>query len=212
MNTPHIFVMVAIAIGGVAWVFIYPLLSGERNAERRMASVTRKEPMQQQRAPRAGRKSRREQVEGSLKQLEARQKASKRVPLSLRLAQAGLSWTPRRFMVISISLGFVVFVVLMLTGIGLLPSQRRSRHAIGRACGGIYADHRRAVLFARSPAGLRQSCATGRPGRCEGGLSRLAAGGIRRYHDAGAGAGEPRHAHVGSGKESCRFRRSSPCR
>ena len=57
-----------------------------------------------------------------LKQLEARQKASKRVPLSLRLAQAGLSWTPRRFMVISVSLGFVVFVVLMLTGVGLLPS------------------------------------------------------------------------------------------
>ena len=93
MNTSLIFVMVAIAIGGVAWVFIYPLLSGERNAERRMASVTRKEPMQQ-RTPRAGEKSRREQVEGSLKQLEARQKASKRVPLSLRLSQAGLSWTP----------------------------------------------------------------------------------------------------------------------
>ena len=120
MNTPLIFVMVAIAIGGVAWVFIYPLLSGERNAERRMASVTRKEPMQQ-RAPRAGQKSRREQVEGSLKQLEARQKASKRVPLSLRLAQAGLSWTPRRFMVICGTLGFGVFVVLMLTGVGLLP-------------------------------------------------------------------------------------------
>ena len=76
MNTSLIFVMVAIAIGGVAWVFIYPLLSGERNAERRMASVTRKEPMQQ-RTPRAGQKSRREQVEGSLKQLKARQKASK---------------------------------------------------------------------------------------------------------------------------------------
>jgi Flp pilus assembly protein TadB len=74
MNTSLIFVMVAIAIGGVAWVFIYPLLSGERNAERRMASVTRKEPMQQ-RTPRAGQKSRREQVEGSPKQLKARQKA-----------------------------------------------------------------------------------------------------------------------------------------
>jgi tight adherence protein B len=43
MNTSLIFVMVAIAIGGVAWVFIYPLLSGERNTERRMASVARKE-------------------------------------------------------------------------------------------------------------------------------------------------------------------------
>ena len=121
MNASLIFVMVAIAIGGVAWVFIYPLLSGERNTERRMASVARKEPMQQ-RTPRSGQKSRREQVEGTLKQLEARQKASRRVPLSMRLSQAGLSWTPRRFMVISVSLGFVVFVVLMLTGVGLLPS------------------------------------------------------------------------------------------
>ena len=76
MNASLIFVMVAIAIGGVAWVFIYPLLSGERNTERRMASVARKEPMQQ-RTPRSGQKSRREQVEGTLKQLEARQKASK---------------------------------------------------------------------------------------------------------------------------------------
>ena len=121
MNASLIFVMVAIAIGGAAWVFIYPLLSGERNTERRMASVAREEPMQQ-RTPRSGQKSRREQVEGTLKQLEARQKASKRVPLSMRLSQAGLGWTPRRFMVISVSLGFVVFVVLMLTGVGLLPS------------------------------------------------------------------------------------------
>ena len=33
--------MVAIAIGGVAWVFLYPLLSGERQAEQRRASVAR---------------------------------------------------------------------------------------------------------------------------------------------------------------------------
>ena len=120
MNASLMFVMVAIAIGGVAWVFIYPLLSGERPTERRMASVAHKEPMQ--RTPRSGQKSRREHVEGTLKQLEARQKASKRVPLTMRLSQAGLSWTPRRFMVISVSLGFGVFVVLMLTGVGLLPT------------------------------------------------------------------------------------------
>src|ERR1700760_4927005 len=121
MNSSLIFVMVAIAIGGVAWVFLYPLLSGERNTERRMASVARREPMPQ-RSSRSGQKSRREQVEDTLKQLDARQKTSKRVPLSLRLAQAGLSWTPRRFIVICSSLGFGVFVVLMLVGTGLLPA------------------------------------------------------------------------------------------
>jgi tight adherence protein B len=85
-----------------------------------MASVARKEPMQ--RTLRSGQKSRREQVEGTLKQLEARQKASKRVPLSMRLSQAGLSWTPRRFLMICGSLGFGVFVVLILTSVGLLPA------------------------------------------------------------------------------------------
>jgi tight adherence protein B len=118
MNATLIFIMVAVAIGGVAWVFIFPLLSGERNAERRMANVARKEPAQQ-RSARSNQKSRREQVEGTLKQLEARKKASKRVPLSMRLRQAGLSFTPRRFVVICVSLGFGVFVALMLTGIGL---------------------------------------------------------------------------------------------
>jgi tight adherence protein B len=121
MNTSLIFVMVAIAIGGVAWVFLYPLLSGERKTERRMASVARREPIPQ-RVSRSGQRSRREQVEDTLKQMEARQKTSKRIPLSLRLAQAGLSWTPRRFIVICSSLGLVVFVILMLIGTGLLPA------------------------------------------------------------------------------------------
>ena len=114
MNVSIIFLMVAIAMGGVVWVFVYPLLSGERKTERRMASVARTELMPQ-RIARSGQKSRREQVEGSLKQLEARKKT--RVPLSVRLAQAGLSWSPRRFLVISGAMGFAVFLIGMLMGI-----------------------------------------------------------------------------------------------
>jgi tight adherence protein B len=84
-----------------------------------MASVARTEPMPQ-RTARSGQRSRREQVEGSLKQLEARKKT--RVPLSVRLAQAGLSWSPRRFLVISGAMGFAVFLIGMLMGIGILPA------------------------------------------------------------------------------------------
>jgi tight adherence protein B len=119
MNVYIIFLMVAIAMGGVVWVFVYPLLSGERKTEQRMASVARTEPMPQ-RIARSGQKSRREQVEGSLKQLEARKKT--RVPLSVRLAQAGLSWSPRRFLVISGAMGFAVFLIGVLMGIGILPA------------------------------------------------------------------------------------------
>ena len=111
MNVYVLFFMVAVAIGGVAWVFIYPLLSGERNAERRMASVARTEPMAQ-RPARGAQKSRREQVEGTLKQIEARKKTAKRVPLSVRLAPGRTELVEAPFHDRSPArLGFVVFAV-----------------------------------------------------------------------------------------------------
>ncbi len=130
MQTYGLFLMVAVAIGGVGWVFLYPLLSGERTAARRMASVARAEPVKQ-RPVRGAQKSRREQVEGTLKQLEARQKTAKRVPLSVRIAQAGLNWSTRRFMITAGALGGVVFLVAMIMGAGLLAAL-----GLGFAAGG----------------------------------------------------------------------------
>ena len=121
MQAYGLFFLVAIAIGGVAWVFIYPFLSGERHAEQRMASVARSEPVAA-RPTRVNQKSRRDQVEGSLKELEERQKKAKRVPLSIKLTQAGLDWSKRRFMVTAGTLGVVAFLVAMLLGAGLLPA------------------------------------------------------------------------------------------
>jgi tight adherence protein B len=120
MQTYGIFFLVAFAIGAVAWVFLYPILSGERKAERRMASVARSEPMV--RPTRAAQKPRREQIEGTLKQLEERQKRAKRAPLAVRISQAGLSWSKRRFFVVSALLGIVAFVVTLLAGAGLLAA------------------------------------------------------------------------------------------
>jgi len=121
VNIYFIFLMVMLAIGGVAWVFLYPILSGERTAERRMASVARAEPVAA-RPTRAAQKSRREQVEGSLKQIEARKKTATRVPLSVRIAQAGLKWSTRRFMITAASLGSVFFILPLVLGFGLLQS------------------------------------------------------------------------------------------
>jgi tight adherence protein B len=120
VETYGLFFLVAVAIGGVAWVFVYPLLSGERKAEQRMASVSRAEPAAA-RPARVAQKSRRDQVEGTLKELEERQKKAKRVSLSVKLSQAGLDWSKRRFMITSGVLGFVVFLLSMLFGVGLLP-------------------------------------------------------------------------------------------
>jgi tight adherence protein B len=119
METYGLFFLVAFAIGGVAWVFVYPILSGERKAEQRMASVARAEPVAA-RPTRVAQKSRRDQVEGSLKELEERQKKAKRVPLSIKLSQAGLDWSKRRFMITAGVLGFVAFLLSMILGIGVL--------------------------------------------------------------------------------------------
>jgi tight adherence protein B len=121
MQTYGLFFLVALAIGGVAWVFLYPILSGERKTERRMASVARSEPIAA-RPSRVAQKSRRDQVEGTLKELEQRQKKAKRVPLSVKLTQAGLEWSKRRFMVTAGTLGVVAFLVALLLGSGLLAA------------------------------------------------------------------------------------------
>jgi tight adherence protein B len=118
MNVYVVFSLVTVAIGGVAWVFVYPFLSGERNTERRMASVARTEPI----APRPAQRSRREQVEGTLKEIEDRQKKAKRLPLAARISQAGLTWSKRRFLLTAGSLGFGAFFLVLATGAGLLPA------------------------------------------------------------------------------------------
>jgi len=98
------------AIGGVAWVFVYPLLSGERKAESRRASVASPEPVA--RNVDKNQRSRREQVEGSLKELDARRHKDKKISLSVRLTQAGLDWSTQKFVVISAILGLLTFAAV----------------------------------------------------------------------------------------------------
>jgi tight adherence protein B len=111
--------LAATAIGGAAWVFIYPLLSGEKQAENRRASVAKPEPASKRQAERTQR-SRREQVEGTLKDLEARRQTQSKVPLSVRLTQAGLNWSTQKFMLVSAALGAAFFALAMFAGGGLL--------------------------------------------------------------------------------------------
>jgi tight adherence protein B len=110
--------LAATAIGGLAWVFLYPSLSGERKAESRRASVAKSEPATRQ--VDKTQRSRREQVEGSLKDLDARARKEKKLPLSSRLTQAGLDWTPQKFMIASGVLGVICFGAAILLGGGLL--------------------------------------------------------------------------------------------
>jgi tight adherence protein B len=110
--------LAATAIGGIAWVFLYPVLSGQKKAENRRASVAKSEPVA--RNVDKNQRSRREQVEGSLKDLEARRQKETRIALSTRLTQAGLDWSTQKFMVISGVLAAACFAMATLLGGGLL--------------------------------------------------------------------------------------------
>jgi len=86
-----------------------------------MASVARAEPMAA-RPTRGAQKTRREQVEGTLKDIELRQRTTKRVPLAIRITQAGLSWSTRRFLLTAGALGIGAFLLVLPTGAGLLAA------------------------------------------------------------------------------------------
>ena len=86
-----------------------------------MASVAPSEPMAR-RPTRAAQRSRREQVQGTLKEIEERQKKAKRQSLAARISQAGLTWSKRRFFLTAGAFGLVAFIAVLAAGPGLLAA------------------------------------------------------------------------------------------
>ena len=108
METIAVFFLATAAMGGVVWVFLYPILSGERKAEQRMANVAKAEPVA--RVTRGQQKSRRDIIEATLKEFDERHKHNARPPLAVRIARAGLSWSKQQFLMISAGIGAVMFM------------------------------------------------------------------------------------------------------
>lgn len=120
MQIVAIFFLAAAAIGGVVYVFIYPMLSGEKKTEQRIQSVAG--TVATTRTARGPQRSRRDAIESSLKEFDERQKKSKTVPLSVRIARAGLSWSKRQFAIVSAGIGVAMFALGFFLGAGLLVS------------------------------------------------------------------------------------------
>jgi len=120
MNAIAVFFLAAVAIGGIAYVFLYPILSGEKKAEQRVASVARAEPIA--RKTRGPQKSRRDTIENTLKEFEERNRKQKSPPLAVRLTQAGLSWSKQTFFIVSGAVGIGMFLLGMLSNAGLVPA------------------------------------------------------------------------------------------
>jgi tight adherence protein B len=121
-QTVMIFLLGTAGAGGLLWVLVYPILSGERETEKRRAMWARPEPAQRAQIARGSVKTRREQLEETLKEVERRRKHTNRPPLSVRIARAGLSWSKRKFVVISAAIGLAALGLGLLMGIGPLPA------------------------------------------------------------------------------------------
>ncbi len=113
-NSLLLIVFASVAVGGVLYVFAYPLLSGEAKAEKRkaafMAPSARKVGDRQVDA-----NARRKQVADSLKEIETRNKRSS-VPLETKIAQAGLSWTRQQFFIYSAIAGILMAGLVFMLG------------------------------------------------------------------------------------------------
>lgn len=112
--------LATLTVGGIMWVFVYPLLSGEQQGDKRRAAMSKREPVA--RSADRNLKNRREQVESSLKEIEERSKKAKQISIATRLYQAGLDWSKQKFLIVSGILGFVVFLAVFMAKAGILAA------------------------------------------------------------------------------------------
>ncbi len=113
--------LAAVSAGAVAYVFLYPLLSGEARAEKRQKALVRS-PMERRAERVAQGVNRRDQVSQSLKELEARQKTRDTLTLEQKLRQAGLAWSKGRFFLVSALLGLGSALVLFSVTLNLIAA------------------------------------------------------------------------------------------
>ena len=98
--------LAAVAIGAVAYTLLSPYFSGERQVEKRRQSAIESRAARVARAAQAEQVSnRRKAVADTLKELDDRQKAKKKLTLRLRLQRAGLDISPRGYWIASIVSG-----------------------------------------------------------------------------------------------------------
>ena len=116
--------LAALAAGGVAYVLVMPLMSGERKASKRVANVAQG---QARARTRAGLQSqplqmRKKQVQDTIREIEAREKAKRKLTLRTKLLRAGLDITPRTYYLLSALAGLLGGFIVLITGSSLLVS------------------------------------------------------------------------------------------
>jgi tight adherence protein B len=94
-----------------------PFLSDERKTSKRLANVSqgRRDGARRSAVPEAA-SMRKQQVEDTLKELEAKQKSAKKITLNMRLLRAGLNVPVRSFYIASVISGIMIGGIVFVTG------------------------------------------------------------------------------------------------
>ncbi len=122
-----IVILAMLSAGGLAYALLYGRIETERNTERRLDHVQTRSggPDGGARAarPAVDPTRRRKSIQETLRDVDERQtarsKRSKSPPLSLRIEQAGLSWSRRKFILISIFCGLAGAAISHFLGLPL---------------------------------------------------------------------------------------------
>ena len=112
--------LAGIAVGGAVYVLVMPYMSGERKASKRVGNVAR--GVQSRAAVPRSLQIRKQKVQDTIKNIEAKQKPKKWVPLRIRLIRAGLSMKPRTYYLLSCLTGVVGGFIVLVTGSSPLVS------------------------------------------------------------------------------------------
>lgn len=111
--------LIAIAAGGVVFVFIYPLLSGAGKSEKRFKKMSRGRQVKDGNLNLTNRQSgqvRRKQLQDTLKEIETKQKVKTQTTMRMRLDRAGLKLQVKEFYIMSAILSGAVFLVMFFFG------------------------------------------------------------------------------------------------
>jgi len=115
------------SVGGVLVSLLYPRLTGGSKSEKRLESITATSRKAATDRLQAEEGRRRRSVEDTLKELEEAQKAkarsSSKPTLTVRMRQAGLTWSKKTYYLLCLATALAVFgFALLVVGFGLIPS------------------------------------------------------------------------------------------
>ena len=111
-TTIMVAMLAVVAVGGAFYALVYPYISGQAKAEKRQSALTNRNRSVQSNDRTVDIANRRKQIAESLKELEQKSTAKKKISLEDRLAQAGLTWSKAKFFTISGVCGLVLGIVV----------------------------------------------------------------------------------------------------